>query len=216
MMSLSQIDMFASQPELSEKPKEPVPVSSSCPPKNYSKWLLLFEWDEEKQAPFQVFSTTHFGSDIKEIWIKSILSAKAREKKLQLDGKTMSLFGKFDPSKSSQFCIVFILQLTVGRVFFVFFCKTNSRQKKLTKNIRIYTFFCETLFSTKKKRKKTISLSLYTAMNLTHRNVVKEALNSQFLTLIQSVNLTILDAYKKLIEQYGYGLVTPVSKRLQF
>ena len=99
-MSLSQIDMFASQPELGEEVKQKkVNISSSCPPKNVSKWLLLFEWDEEKQNPFQVFSSTHFGSAIKEAWIKSVLSSKAREKKLKLDGKTMSLFGKFESGK---------------------------------------------------------------------------------------------------------------------
>ena len=91
--------MFASQPEQGEPVKKPTEISSSCPVKTMSKWLLFFEWDEEKQSPFQVFSSTHFGSEIKEAWIKSTLSAKAREKKLKLDGKTMSLFGKFEPCK---------------------------------------------------------------------------------------------------------------------
>lgn len=98
--NLSQIDMFASQPQLGGQTVNNAPqISSSCPPNNLPKWLLLFEWDEEKQSPFQVFSSTHFGNEIKEAWVKSTLSAKAREKKLKLDGKTMSLFGKFDLSK---------------------------------------------------------------------------------------------------------------------
>lgn len=111
-MSLSQIDMFSSQPELGGQPNNDAPqISSSCPPKNVPKWLLFFEWDEEKQDPFQVFSSSHFGNAIKEAWIKSTLSAKAREKKLVLDGKTLSLFGKFD------ICKYYTLVSLLGLVF---------------------------------------------------------------------------------------------------
>ena len=50
----------------------------------------------------------------------------------------------------------------------------------------------------------------FAAMNVTNRNIVKEALNSEFISLIQSDDLSIPDAYKKLIGQNDYGLVTSV------
>lgn len=48
-------------------------------------------------------------------------------------------------------------------------------------------------------------------MNVTHRNVVKEAMNSEFLTMIQSDDMSIPGAYKRLIEQNTYALMTSVS-----
>lgn len=172
-MSLSQIDMFASQPELGreEVSKKGPEVSSSCPPRNFSKWLLFFEWDEEKQTPFEIFQTTHFGSEIKDSWVKSTLSSKAREKKLTLNGKKMSLFGKFDPSKS-------------------------GRKKKL---LRCYI-------------KCPVSLVSSTDMTAAHRKIVKEAMNYEFVSIIQS-DVSIPEAYKKMIGQTPYSLITSVSNK---
>ena len=50
-------------------------------------------------------------------------------------------------------------------------------------------------------------------MNAGNHNIVKDALNCDFLSMIQS-DLPIPDAYKKQIEEYGYGLVTSVSNVL--
>lgn len=97
---MSQIDMFASQPETRECVENKGPdISSSCPTKlSDHKWLTFFEWDESVEKPFQIFSSTRFGSDIKPSWIQGTLSAKARVKRLLLEGKNLSLFGKM-PSK---------------------------------------------------------------------------------------------------------------------
>ena len=104
---MSQIDMFNSQPGPSgdieqagpsvSTGHDPDPIPSSCPPKLVAvcNWIMLFEWNEEEEKPFKVMSPTRFGSDIKPAWLKSVLSPKARQKKLSLDGKFMSLFGKF-------------------------------------------------------------------------------------------------------------------------
>ena len=51
----------------------------------------------------------------------------------------------------------------------------------------------------------------FIGMNVTLRNVVRDAMNSEFLSLIQS-DISIPDAYKKLIGENSYGLMTCVSK----
>ena len=90
--------MFASQPD-PPKSTERVKISSSCPPKTISKWLMFFEWDESIEKPFQTFCSSDFGTDIKKAWITSNLSFKSRNKRILLNGKTLSLFGKLNSSK---------------------------------------------------------------------------------------------------------------------
>ena len=98
----SQIDMFATQPDPVDKEtvQEDKVISSSCPAKLNSmfKWVCLFEWDENLSDPFKIFSASRF-KEIKDAWIKSILSTNSRQKKIVVEGKTMSLFGKCDAGK---------------------------------------------------------------------------------------------------------------------
>lgn len=92
--------MFDSQPNPDIHDHANRTIPASCPSNlGLSKWLMFFEWNEEVEKPFQLFSSTHFGKEIKENWIRCSLSMKAREKKLLLEGKSMSLFGKILPSK---------------------------------------------------------------------------------------------------------------------
>ena len=101
----SQIDMFASQPittadcEINDIPR----VASTCPPKlNMWKWVVLFDRDESARCPFEIHPISRFGSEIKDSWMKSILSTAAREKSISLsalENKTVSLFGKIEASK---------------------------------------------------------------------------------------------------------------------
>lgn len=91
--------MFASQPESEATNVANKNVSSSCPAKIISKWIMVFEWDEDVEKPFQTLLSSNYKTEIKEAWLTSTLSSKSRTKKLVLDGKSMSLFGKMNSSK---------------------------------------------------------------------------------------------------------------------
>lgn len=104
-VAMSQIDIFSSQPldppEVTDLPRK---IPSTFPSRNlnFFKWISLFEWDENVQRPFTIFPVSRFGKEIKESWLTSALSSKAREKKLQLctlENKSVSLFAKLESSK---------------------------------------------------------------------------------------------------------------------
>lgn len=104
----SQVDMFASQDNVVEEnlvtntPR----VASTCPAKlNFWKWVVIFDWDDSVKCPFSIYSTTKLGGEIKDSWLKSVLSTTSRKKPLNLsalENKTVSLFGKVDSSKCFQ------------------------------------------------------------------------------------------------------------------
>ena len=103
----SQIDMFTSQPiEREENPMSlsgTPRVASTCPPKlNMWKWVVLFDRDESVPNPFLVHLVSLFGGEIKDSWLKSILSNQSRKKSITLsalDNKKVFLFGKIESSK---------------------------------------------------------------------------------------------------------------------
>lgn len=103
----SQLDMFASQQDIGgdedNAATNPPRVSSTCPPRLIMwKWVVLFDRDETVTCPFMVHPVSRLGNEIKESWLKSILSPSARQKSIQvsaLDNKTVSLFGKIESSK---------------------------------------------------------------------------------------------------------------------
>ena len=109
----SQIDMFASQQNNENKINGTPRVSSTCPPKlNFWKWVILFEKDENAKFPFLIYPVAKFGGEIKDSWLKSILSNTSRDKTITLsalENKKVSLFGKIEASKfnlSNHFSVV--------------------------------------------------------------------------------------------------------------
>lgn len=99
----SQDDIFASQQnEKTAFPGTPR-VSSTCPASfKMWKWVVLFVRDETVKSPFVVHPVSHFEGEIKDSWVKSLLSTSARKKPIQLSAlqnRTVSLFGKIESSK---------------------------------------------------------------------------------------------------------------------
>lgn len=47
-------------------------------------------------------------------------------------------------------------------------------------------------------------------MSTVHRNLLKEALNSQYLSLVQGKDLSVKDAYEQMIKENKYVLEAPV------
>lgn len=103
---MSQFDLFSSQPLPSDGDGDDEKdsdrgdeISASCPIKLLSTFVMLFEWDETLPNPFKVFPFSKLDKQIKPAWIQNNLTPKSRQKKLKLNGKNMSLFGKMNSSK---------------------------------------------------------------------------------------------------------------------
>lgn len=98
-MASSQRDMFVSSPEKSPK------LSSSLPDTlDYTYlWVILFDWDENVEAPFDQYQVGAFSSlELKKKWIKGDLDQQSRNKKNTFSafpGKTFSLFCKVEKGK---------------------------------------------------------------------------------------------------------------------
>lgn len=99
-MASSQRDMFSSSPERS--PERSPEVQSSLPTSvaYVYLWVILFDWDENVEFPFDVYQVGLFSKkELKESWISGELDQNSRIKKLSfsaLPGKQFSLFAKIE------------------------------------------------------------------------------------------------------------------------
>lgn len=98
-MAYSQRDMFMSSPENSPKLTSSLPASL-----NYTYlWIVLFDWDENNEFPFQLYQVGMFSDeDLKPDWISGDLDQKSRQKKFKfscLPKKKFSLFAKAEKCK---------------------------------------------------------------------------------------------------------------------
>lgn len=96
-MASSQRDMFLdSSPENSPKVDNSLPA----PLAYIYLWVILFDWDEDVEQPFDVYQIATFSnSDLRDEWISGELDENSRLKKLKfasIRGKTMSLFAKVE------------------------------------------------------------------------------------------------------------------------
>ena len=112
MMS-SQRDMFLSSQESSQESSEN--VSSSLPASvTYTYlWVILFDWDENIEFPFNLYQVALFSKkELKKKWISGDLNQSSRVKKLSFSairGKTFSLFGKVE--KCMIFHVYYLMEL---------------------------------------------------------------------------------------------------------
>ena len=98
-MFSSQRDMFISSPESSPKVDSSLPATVTY---TYL-WVILFEWDENVEHPFQLFQVGQFSElEMKPKWIAGELDSNSKQKKIQfsaLPGKTFSFFAKVEKCK---------------------------------------------------------------------------------------------------------------------
>lgn len=101
-MASSQRDPFLSSPDHSPG------VESSLPAKvTYTYlWVILFDWDEDVEEPFDLYQVGLFPtSELKPKWISGDMDIESRQKKLRFSthpGKFFSLFAKVEKCKT--FC----------------------------------------------------------------------------------------------------------------
>lgn len=112
-MSSSQRDMFASQRDMFEE--SPTSKLSSSLPASISYtyiWVILFDWDENVECPFNLYQIALFSSaELKPLWINGDLDSKSRQKKMTFSpfpGKSFSLFGKVEKCRFSKNIILLI------------------------------------------------------------------------------------------------------------
>ena len=112
-MASSQRDMFLSSPESSQREKSPPNIPSSLPSTltYIYLWVILFDWDENVEFPFDIYQVALFSSrELKKKWISGDLEQDSRQKKLSfsaIKGKTFSLFGKVEKCKLYVFFLIF-------------------------------------------------------------------------------------------------------------
>lgn len=98
-MASSQRDMFLSSPENSPKKVYSLPTNVTY----IYLWVILFDWDENVEHPFNLYQVGIFSSsELKKKWIEGDLNQESRLKKLKFSafrGKTFSLFGKVEKCK---------------------------------------------------------------------------------------------------------------------
>lgn len=99
MMESSQKDMFLSSPENSPK------ITSSLPssPAYTYLWVILFDWDENVEHPFDLYQVALFcPTELKTKWISGELDPQSRQRKISFSAipkKTFSLFCKVEKCK---------------------------------------------------------------------------------------------------------------------
>lgn len=100
----SDIDMFNSQPTIGRTPPE---QGASCPPvpKFFYGFVILFNWDENKEKHFDSYPRSCFSTqEIPNYWMENKLIDSWRIRKLKplsaLQGQKMSIFGKMESCKN--------------------------------------------------------------------------------------------------------------------
>lgn len=66
-------------------------------------WVILFDWDENEEKPFNQYQVAMFStSELKDQWLSGDLEATSRQKKIKfsaIPGKKFSLFAKVEKCK---------------------------------------------------------------------------------------------------------------------